>query len=289
MRAGRLSGVFVVVLAAASSQAFAQGSPGRRYVEPTRVEIADRVVTIFYDLAGGATTIEVSVEASLDNGATFSIRPVSVSGDVGPDVKPGTGKKIVWRASDDVQVIQLDRFKYRIVAVVTSAGSPTQVPTVPQGAGRLPASTGVNLIGARRLFLGAGFASGADFGVGVDIDVFGRLASAGATRIGLVLNLGRLHESSFSWTVVLGGVRIARDGARFAPFGELLFGVARGSFSGSDFSFSESDRIVSVGAGVLIRTTDRLNVKVTLDEWRADGFGSIRFSIGVSIGLGSRK
>jgi hypothetical protein len=88
----------------------------------THVEIAGRVITVSYDLPSPSPTamFTVSLEASLDAGATFSVKPVSVSGDVGPNVKAGPGKRIVWQTTDDVQVLQLERFTFRIVAVPTS-------------------------------------------------------------------------------------------------------------------------------------------------------------------------
>src|SRR5688572_7183778 len=108
----------VAVVLAVGSDLRSQGqSAPPLLIPPARVEIASRAVTVYYDLASTSPVAEfnVSLEASLDGGATFSVKPVSVTGDVGPNVKPGS-KRIVWQAAHDSQVLQLERFTFRVVA-----------------------------------------------------------------------------------------------------------------------------------------------------------------------------
>src|SRR5262245_8652447 len=70
---------------------------------------AGLVITITYDLASDDPTASftVVVDVSLDGGQTFAMRPMSVVGDVGPSILPGSGKKISWDAGKDVETVQI--------------------------------------------------------------------------------------------------------------------------------------------------------------------------------------
>jgi formylglycine-generating enzyme required for sulfatase activity len=61
-----------------------------------------KLVDITYDLDGdGLGTFWVSLAASSDGGATFSLPVTSVTGAIGQGVIPGVGKSIVWDAGTD--------------------------------------------------------------------------------------------------------------------------------------------------------------------------------------------
>lgn len=160
--------IAAVLVFAASAHLLGQGSSTNpRYIDPSRVEITDRVIAISYDLtpASGrsAAPIAVLLEASLDGGATYPIKPVSISGDVGPDVKPGLGKRIIWQATEDVQVMPLDRFKFRIRAVAVSSPAPRlagqSVARAPSGlnSSAVPTSNERTSSFKKKLFLISGF------------------------------------------------------------------------------------------------------------------------------------
>lgn len=98
------------------------------------------IVHILYDLSSSdpLAVFSVRVEASSDGGVTFGLRPQSAAGDVGNGVTPGVGKRIVWDAGKDIERVQFDRFRFRIVAT----GGPLQVAAAePVGAAKEPVST----------------------------------------------------------------------------------------------------------------------------------------------------
>jgi hypothetical protein len=76
------------------------------------------VVVVSYDLASTSAVSEFSVllEASSDGGKTYTVRPQTVKGDVGPVVRAGTGKQITWEAAKDVESLALDQYRYRVLA-----------------------------------------------------------------------------------------------------------------------------------------------------------------------------
>jgi hypothetical protein len=102
-----------------------------------RFELRDEgIVHIYYDLVSSEprAVYSVMLEASQDAGTTFGMRPQSVTGDVGDKVAPGPGKRIVWDSGKDVERVQIDRFRFRIVAT----GGPLQSPPVQTAATPAP-------------------------------------------------------------------------------------------------------------------------------------------------------
>lgn len=52
---------------------------------------------IFYDLAVADNhPCNITVKWSTDNGATYPLTAVTVTGDAGPGIAPGTGRSIIW-------------------------------------------------------------------------------------------------------------------------------------------------------------------------------------------------
>jgi sulfatase modifying factor 1 len=59
-------------------------------------------VRITYDVSdAGGHQVTVSVVCSSDNGVSYDLLPVSVTGDVNVAIAPGTGKQIIWNAAAD--------------------------------------------------------------------------------------------------------------------------------------------------------------------------------------------
>ena len=74
------------------------------------------VVTVYYDLRADDPTavFSVTLEVSPPSGEPRIAK--SVTGDVGSNVKPGAGKKILWEANKDVESLQLDQFRFNVLA-----------------------------------------------------------------------------------------------------------------------------------------------------------------------------
>ncbi len=92
----------------------AQSSPAQNISSVVR----GGVVVVSYDLvsADPAAVFSVALEASSDGGKTYGVLPKTVQGDVGQSVRAGLGKQITWEASRDVEILQVDRLRYRVVA-----------------------------------------------------------------------------------------------------------------------------------------------------------------------------
>lgn len=84
------------------------------------------VVRILYDLVADDRQPFVSVRLlmSQDGGKTYDARPAtSLSGDIGPSVAPGPGKQIVWAWAQDVERIDVEQLRFRILTA-TLTGKP---------------------------------------------------------------------------------------------------------------------------------------------------------------------
>ena len=90
------------------------------------------IVHVFYDLVSNdaRALFSVVLEASQDRGSTFGMRPQNLTGDTGKGITPGAGKRIVWDSGKDVERVQIDQFRFRIVA---TAGRLESVPASPAG------------------------------------------------------------------------------------------------------------------------------------------------------------
>jgi formylglycine-generating enzyme required for sulfatase activity len=76
-----------------------------------------KLVDITYDLdAPGFGLVAVTLEASSDGGATWTVPVISVTGAVGGSVVPGTGKAIVWNAGVDWAGNYSTQMRFRVVA-----------------------------------------------------------------------------------------------------------------------------------------------------------------------------
>jgi hypothetical protein len=64
------------------------------------LEEVEKAVVVTYDLACGEPA-RVELVGSVDGGKTFGLKICAVAGDVGAEVQPGAGKKIVWQVRKD--------------------------------------------------------------------------------------------------------------------------------------------------------------------------------------------
>ena len=111
----------------------AQETQGPR-AENVRVEhMGFSVVHVFFDLISDTpgTTEQVTLQVARDAGEPFNMVATSVSGDVGAGVLPGAGKQIIWEAGRDVERINTERFRFR---VVIGTGIRLVIVTSPAGA-----------------------------------------------------------------------------------------------------------------------------------------------------------
>lgn len=76
------------------------------------------LVHIIYDLVSSdpRASFNVVLQASQDDGSTFGVRPRSITGDTGVGIRAGIGKRIVWDSAKDVERLQIERFRFRVVA-----------------------------------------------------------------------------------------------------------------------------------------------------------------------------
>jgi hypothetical protein len=95
------------------------------------------VVEIFYDLISSdpRAVFNVVLEGSQDNGGTWDMRPQTMVGDVGAGISPGTGKKIVWDSGKDMERVQFNSLRFRMLATGGPLSAPPKPPPPPsQGA-----------------------------------------------------------------------------------------------------------------------------------------------------------
>jgi len=147
MRQG--TAVAVLILAAATLAIHPQAAPGQQAfaapqgrIDNVRFEqAAGGRIQVFYDLVASdpRSTFSVGLEVSADGGQTFTVKPSTLSGDVGPGVAPGAGKRIVWDAGKDVESVQVNQFRFRVVTLAGYA-SPVSADSDGKGAGVVPSA-----------------------------------------------------------------------------------------------------------------------------------------------------
>ncbi|HLG56881.1 MAG TPA: hypothetical protein VI485_16200 [Vicinamibacterales bacterium] len=119
------STMFCVALAGIGRTTHGQSATGVSNVEFSVVD-KDGTIVVRYDLLGTgdpSDLFRISVLVSTDGGSSYSVTPRLVSGDVGPGVRSGAGKRIVWNVRDDVKRLQGDAVVFRITADLESSPS----------------------------------------------------------------------------------------------------------------------------------------------------------------------
>ena len=124
----RLRSLAIVLLAAFAIELLpfnaakaASGSPGR--IENVRAERDGGQVIVYYDLMGGKDeAYSVTVTLKREDIPLFKYTPKNISGDVGDDVIPGVGKKIVWEVAKEIPSSQTDDVFYFVVEATVAGG-----------------------------------------------------------------------------------------------------------------------------------------------------------------------
>ena len=108
-----------------------------------RFSVTGGVVQVTYDLISEdpRAVFSITLEASDDGGRTWTVRPTSLTGDVGESVTPGAGRQIVWEAGRDMATLRAEQLQFRVSPVAVRALPPRgprtgrlSVTTTPRGA-----------------------------------------------------------------------------------------------------------------------------------------------------------
>ncbi len=88
--------------------------------EITNIQAAQRpgtnLVDIDYDLTGIAIPVRITLEVSDDDGLTWDVPGITLSGDAGYDVAPATGLRLTWDAGRDWGGRVSDTMRYKVIA-----------------------------------------------------------------------------------------------------------------------------------------------------------------------------
>ncbi|MCJ7812009.1 hypothetical protein MUP95_01650 [bacterium] len=81
-------------------------------------------IIVQYTLAGDANKkYNITLSVSDDFGRTFQIKPFTVAGDVGRDIRVGTNKQIIWRLMRDFPVgLEGDSYVFAVDAALQKGG-----------------------------------------------------------------------------------------------------------------------------------------------------------------------
>jgi hypothetical protein len=210
--------VVALLVRAAALPVFA-GEPGRAAQTPAAAAAAENVqasfsggvATITYDLAArdGAATFDVTLEVSTNGGQTYDAQPRAASGDVGRAVPAGRGKRIVWEFAKDVESLQINQFRFRVVSRVEPQAGAIASTSEPRPGVQLPPATPTASPIARQRTGGNGlFWPGLGmFGAG------GALAAlAGAGPLRTRTNYPTYYELKPSKPAMYGGIGIGAAG-----------------------------------------------------------------------------
>ena len=126
MRAREIVRSVVILLAALATARVGHAQTGNPAANISTV-VRGGVVVVSYDLISNDpnATFAVVLEVSGDGGQSYAVRPRTLSGDVGPAVRAGGGKRITWEAARDVENLEVDRYRYRVRAEPVRGQSPT--------------------------------------------------------------------------------------------------------------------------------------------------------------------
>ena len=98
---------------------------------------------ITYDLTGGrqGQTYDVAVICSDNGGQSFTIKPVTVSGDL-KNVSPGTNKRVVWQVLNDLEQLVGDNFVFKVDATAKNHFGDIEMVFVPGGTFQMGSENG---------------------------------------------------------------------------------------------------------------------------------------------------
>jgi hypothetical protein len=110
-----LGGVLVLLLVSdignASPLAVTQGRAAQR--------AGTKLVDVYYDISGGTPPYTVTLQGSLDGGATWTLPVTTVSGNVGTVSTPGSNRLITWDAGADWAGQISENVKFKVTAADT--------------------------------------------------------------------------------------------------------------------------------------------------------------------------
>jgi len=102
-------GVYLLVFAANTAPRVSTVHAERR--------VGTKLVDITYDVEDvDGDVLTITVEISDDGGNTFTVPAKTFSGDIGPGIVPGKGKKIVWDAGKDVPNVYGTNYRVKVTA-----------------------------------------------------------------------------------------------------------------------------------------------------------------------------
>ena len=112
---GRVAFQMVILLFCAGVSLFA-GSPVVTNIIATQ-RASTKLVDISYDVSDSNNdSLKVRVEISANGGRTFDVPAITLSGDIGGNVSPGTNKLIVWNAGMDWDGEYSPEMRVKIIA-----------------------------------------------------------------------------------------------------------------------------------------------------------------------------
>ena len=76
------------------------------------------VIEVTYDLASGVPGASFDIALYVSDGGQPFVAATSVTGDVGPGIFPGAGKRITWQWTNDIEALapRFDEFQFRVQA-----------------------------------------------------------------------------------------------------------------------------------------------------------------------------
>lgn len=116
-RSRGLAAAFAVAAAFVTASVAGAVAPAVTNITAAQRPGQSRLVDITYNLTDpDSARLLVEVKISNDGGATWSIIPTALTGDVGQNVAPGTGKHIVWDAGADIRGAYGTQYKAMVIA-----------------------------------------------------------------------------------------------------------------------------------------------------------------------------
>ena len=89
------------------------------------------VVDIYYDVSSGSNALTVTVGISTNSGVAYNVTASALTGDLGGNIAPGTGKHVVWTAGTDLAPQYFPNVKVRVTA--DDANAPSGMALIPAG------------------------------------------------------------------------------------------------------------------------------------------------------------
>jgi len=125
--------ILFLVLVVLAIGAMASTPPTVSNVTALQRTDGSKLVDIYYNVSDpDSPTVGVRVKVSNDGGSTYNIIPVTMTGDFGETVVPGTGKHIVWNAGSDMPYTFSGNFRVAVTAH-DCAGYTGEMITIPAG------------------------------------------------------------------------------------------------------------------------------------------------------------